>query len=498
MASPSRPSFFSSNSRASVDQPRDPRALTKSISSSRLSQVVRQEDGHDQGQGPRKKKGIKGLIQKMKPKARRQDSGSIQSHPYPHPQSGGQAHRQHPGDTGTPLAPPPNMAYLSGDGQQRHNRNGSQSSMADSQSQNSNWKMRSVSAPIGGSSSGSLSASPTSSRFRRESYNSGQLRSGADQDLDQRGSGVEMLHAGVGGPGNGQYQQQQQRQLYASPEPGQAGMYDDRRRSDANTGPYPSSTHAANAQAQTNAHPNPSFRTSRYTSGSMSNSSGVAPTIETPPMPMNATPFFSRPPSVHSPAVNNFSPSVSSNSNRFKNLPPLPPQDDHRERIASSPESFQILNDAPHPDFSQRHLQPQQQPQQRQYQGMYTQPPDNRSTPRASFDRPTNSPRVEASPRMAHSMYVQPSAHASNPNLGFGLQGGNGGGGGRYLVPASGQGQGQGQMYGQSQIQGLGHPSRPANGNGGRGGFIESEKKGLMSKKGLKGFFGGAKAGRMA
>lgn len=489
MASPSRPSFFSSNSRASVDQPRDPRALTKSISSSRLSQVVRQEDD-GQAQGPKKKKGIKGLIQKMKPKSKRQSSGSMQSHPYPHPQSHhGQDHQpqqQQRGDTGTPLAPPPNMAYLSGDGQQRHHRNGSQSSMADSQSQNSNWKMRSVSAPIGGSSSGSLSASPTSSRFRRESYNSGQLRVGADQDPEQRGSIVEMLHAGTGAPPNGQYQQ---RQLYvASPEPGHAGLYDDRRRSEANTAP--SHPNPAGSGSGSNAYPNPSFRTSRYTSGSVSNSSGIAPTIETPPMPMNATPFFSRPPSLNSPATHQFSPSVNSNSNRFKNLPPLPPQD-----VASSPESFHILNDTPQPDFAQRHLHQQQQ---RQYQGMYQQPPmsDNRSTPRASFDRPSNSPRVEASPRMVHSMYVQPSAQSSNPNFM-----GGGGGGGRYPTGGQGQMQSYGHSQGQGPLQGLGHPSRPTghgNGNGHGQGFVETEKRGLMSKKGFKGLFGGAKAGRMA
>jgi hypothetical protein len=114
---------------------------------------------------------------------------------------------------------------------------------------------------------------------------------------------------------------------------------------------------------------------------------------------------------------------------------------------------------------------------------MYAQPQDdrNRSTPRASFDRPTNSPRVEASPRMVHSMYVQPTVGASNPNFG---------GGGRYPAPS------QNQMYGQAQAQGLGRP--PRNGHGHGNGFVENEKKGLMSKKGLKGLFGGAKAGRMA
>lgn len=410
MASPSRPSFFSKDSRTSIDNPRDrdPRALTKSISSSRLSQVMRNEGSEE----PKKKKGLKGLIQKMKHKSKRQSS---EIPPLPqHPQPQQYQPRPHQSDVGTPLAPPPNMAYLSGDGQQRHNRNSSQSSMADS-SQGSNWKMRSVSAPIGGSSSGSQSASPTSSKYRRESYNSG-LR----VDDDQRGATMEMLH-----PPNGLYPQ---RQMYTSPEPG----YDDRRSSNA--------TQTANG----NGYPNPSFRNSKYASGSISNSSGVAATIETPPMPLNGTPFFSRPPSINSPAT---STNPNSNPNRFKNLPPLPPTDD---RIASSPESFQILNDQhQHQDYNipinrrNMYSQPTLYPNQQQQQ------------PRASFDRPTNTPRAEPSPRMVHSMYAQP----TSSNLSFGS--------GRF-------------------------PPMP---HGTGNGFVERDEK---KKKGFKGFFGGAKAGRMA
>jgi len=436
MASPSRPSFFSKDSRTSIDQPRDPRALTKSISSSRLSQVMR----NDPGEEPKRKKGLKGLIQKMKPKSKRQSSdipplprqSQYQSHPPP-PQ---------PGDVGTPLAPPPNMAYLSGDGQSRHNRNSSQSSMADSQG--SNWKMRSVSAPIGGSSSGSQSASPTSSKYRRESYNS-QLRNNNDDD---RGATMEMLHpSNANGNGNGNGQYQQQRQMYASPEPGYDG------RSSSN-GPPPN--------GNGNGYPNPSFRNSKYASGSISNSSGVAPTIETPPMPLQATPFFSRPPSINSPAN-------STNVNRFKNLPPLPPTDD---RMASSPESFQYMNESNQQDYST--------PNRRT---MYTQPTgghlypqgqgQGQAPPRASFDRPTNTPRAEPSPRMVHSMYAQPTT-GSNLSFGSGrfppMQQN-----GQYPMPYSGHGNG--------------------NGNGNVNGFVgEIEKK----KKGFKGFFGGAKAGRMA
>jgi hypothetical protein len=401
MASPSRPSFFSKDSRTSIDNPRDrdPRALTKSISSSRLSQVMRNEGSE---QEPKKKKGLKGLIQKMKPKSKRQSSDIP-----PLPQQPQYRPQPQQSDVGK-LPLPPNMAFLSGDGQQRRNRNSSQSSMADS-SQGSNSKMRSVSAPIGGSSSGSQSASPTSSKYRRESYNSG-LR----VEDDQRGATMEMLHPPNG---NGQYPQ---RQMYTSPEPG----YDDRRSSNAPT-------------LNGNGYPNPSFRNSKYAAGSISASSGVAATLETPPMPLNATPFFSRPPSINSPATSN-------NVNRFKNLPPLPPTDD---RIASSPDSFQILNDQ------------QDTPNRR---NMYTQPTlyPGQAPPRASFDRPTNTPRAEPSPRMVHSMYAQP----TSSNLSFGS--------GRF--PQMQQGMPHGNGYGQ--------------------GYAEGEKK----KKGLKGFFGGAKAGRMA
>jgi hypothetical protein len=93
---------------------------------------------------------------------------------------------------------------------------------------------------------------------------------------------------------------------------------------------------------------------------------------------------------------------------------------------------------------------------------MYTQPTlyPGHAPPRASFDRPTNTPRAEPSPRMVHSMYAQP----TSSNLSFGS--------GRF--PQMQQGMPHGNGYGQ--------------------GYVEGEKK----KKGLKGFFGGAKAGRMA
>lgn len=464
-----------------MDQTRDPRALSKSISSSRLSQVVKTDDDA----APKKKKGFKGLIQKMKPKAKRQSSSSM-----PPVEGQRQPYRQtpDPSDAGTPLAPPPNMAFLAGQGQQRHHRNGSSSSMADSQG--SSWKMRSVSAPIGGSSSGSLSASPTSSKFRRESYNSGQQR-GPSGDYDgelQRGSIVEVLN-GAGGQhqgNNGAYR----RGSYASPEQVHAQIYDDHRGFPGGPGPAAA---AAAAQSQPQAYPHPSFRGSRHTAGSISNSSGIAPTIETPPMPLNQTPFFSRPPSINSPATatsNNFA-SPNPNVNRFKNLPPLPPADPDRDRerdrdrfASSSRESFQVLE--PHlqpatPDFTRSPTKGYAYQHQNPHQHQTQTPP-----PRVSYDRPTSTPRAEASPRMAQSMYVQPTASGSAGAFHrFGPQPGVAIGAGAYRPPS------HNDMYGQPPYPG---PDRGPRSNG----FVEQDKKSLISKKGIKGFFGGAKSGRMA
>ena len=517
MASPSRPSFFSRDSRASVDHARDPRALSKSMSSSRLSQVVRNEDDLVGGNGtPKKKKGLKGLIQKMKPKSKRQSTSPVP--PNGHPRGNGyRTPDHHQNEAVTRLAPPPNMAVLAGQGQQRHSRNGSSSSIGDSPG--SSWKMRSVSAPIGGSSSGSLSASPTSSKYnRRESYNSAQQRAfGGENDGEmKRGSIVEVLHANQ----QQQYQQQQQHQqqqyqnqqgqyprtMYTSPEPNHAQMYD----------------HSAGGlggqqqqhQQGSNSYPHPSFRGgSRHTAGSISNSSGIAPTIETPPMPLNQGPFFSRPPSLHSPATgtsNGFSPNPNNvngnggNVNRFKNLPPLPPPG--TERPAPSPDSLQVFDQ----QYQHQQQQYQHQQQQQQQQGYQNQPgtPDFTKSPpkgykytqyqqtppsRASYDRPMSTARAESSPRMAHSMYVQPTSSTGsfarfiNPNGGAGGKGG-GLGGSPYRPPSNGD------MYRQPP-----YSDQQGQAQGGRGnGFVESDKRSLISEKGLRGFFGGAKNGRMA
>lgn len=466
MASPSRPSFFSRESRTSVDQPRerDPRALSKSVSSSRLSQVVRSEDeGHGQSEKPRKK-GIKGLIQKIKhpkskskPRSNRQSSSSFLASPTPPPPGAGPGGRQttQTPDSylGTPLAPPPNMAYLAGQGQ-GHNRNSSSSSIGDSQG--SSWKMRSVSAPIGGSSSGSLSASPTSSKFRRESYNSAQhgdvlqqqQQQGQGQHLQQqRGSIVEVLHSQQH-PAYHQQQQQQQRNMYA-PGPHDPHAYEDPRLSNAGNG-------------NGNGYPHPSYvRGSRQTTGSISNSSGIAPTIETPPMPLNTTPFFSRPPSVNSPNAATYSPNPGANVNRFKNLPPLPPTD---------------------------------QPQAQAQAVDFTQSPQ-RQQPRVSYDAQAHAhPRVTAeaspSPRMAHSMYVQPTAGGSTPSFQHQHQHA------RYRPPSNGNGNGN-DPYGPPHPSFYGHQQQPGSPRSGSG-FVEGDRRSLISRKGFKGFFGAAKGGRMA
>jgi hypothetical protein len=291
--------------------------------------------------------------------------------------------------------------------------------------------------------------------------------------------------------------------MYASPDPTQAQMYDDHR------GPSAAPT---SGQQQSGTYPHPSFRGSRHTAGSISNSSGIAPTIETPPMPLNQTPFFSRPPSLHSPATGNsngFSPNPNGGVNRFKNLPPLPPPGTERDRIAPSPDLSQVFD---------------QQQQQPQYQGYQPETPDFTKSPprvynahqqyqtqtpppRASYDRPMSTPRAEASPRMAHSMYGQPTGSTGSfarftnrigVTNGNGHASGDGSVGGSPYRPPS-----HGEMYGQPTYSahtqggpGGGQPGRNGNGNGsGNGnGFVESEKR----KKGLRGFFGSAKNGRMA
>jgi hypothetical protein len=129
--------------------------------------------------------------------------------------------------------------------------------------------------------------------------------------------------------------------------------------------------------------------------------------------------------------------------------------------MASSPDSTQFLNDQQFgPDFTTPNFNPRYQQPRHMYDPRQQNQTQGQGMPRASFDQLNNTPRAAPSPRMVHSMYVQPSG--ANSNMSFGS--------GRF----PGQ-QGQGQN-----------------------GFVEGpgEKKGF--KSGLKGFFGGAKAGRMA
>lgn len=541
MASPSRPSFFSRESRASsMDQARDPRQVAKSMSSSRLSQVVR-SDADDEGVTP-KKKGFKGFLQKMKPKSKRQ----LRQEPSRSP---GEL-----GDVSTPLAPPPNMAYLASDAQRQHSRSGSASSMlTDSQASAMGYRsggggggygFRSVSAPIGNASTTSLSNSPTSSRYigtKRESYTSiSGRRQSNDCDalgLEKRGSAVEILAAGRG--------------LHTSPEP--TSLQDDR-------GSRPQSRINVNngtAYPQPHSQPYASLRNSRHTIGSMSNSSGIAPSIETPPMPLNTAPYFSQGPNspvVQSGSANSLSP------NRFKNLPPLPPPGIPPpapapgmgmgfDQYGSSPDSGRVKHgydqqipmdyskprsmmpnspssvSFPQPKVSARSSGPGQEAQGYPYPQEYRAPKSMSTyqpSPRGSYDpygdrgdRPiprnsysnsngNSSPnghgraREYVDNRHAHSMYVQPSAAGSTGSFGRFLHL-HGNGNMRNQGDSRGYGSGPGQRIGQEGNvvdlgMGTGFPPTPTRDDrsGGRA------RSSTLSKKGFKGIFGGAKNGRMA
>ena len=320
MASPPRPSFFDRSSRASsIAEPareRESARLSKSVSASRLSQVLQSADLNDDS-SRRRKKSFAGLFKKFKSKGKR-PNGRLEYPSRHFPQTGVAS------DHGAPLQPPPPISYLVGgraEGQHNRNRSGSSASMlTDSQSQMSiaplgaaRYSGRSVSAPFAGSmSGGSESVSPTSSRYgpRRESYASVQGRRQSttitlnDPDEDKRGSIVEILSTG-------------RPQVYSSPEPSQ--QFDDAKHANAMQGmPLPQ----------------PGFRVYNKPASSMSGSSVLAPTLETPPPTINGSPYFSV-----SAKQGQTTPTaaIPLSPNRFKNLPPLPVPD---MSYASSPDSF--------------------------------------------------------------------------------------------------------------------------------------------------------------
>ncbi|WVF67590.1 hypothetical protein IAT40_002348 [Kwoniella sp. CBS 6097] len=354
LASPTRPSFFSRDSRCSsvidADQTREPR-VSRVISHSRLSQMRLDDEEPDEEETQTKKKGIKGFFKKMKPKGARSKKSEPAFRVEDEPRR----------ESETPLAPPPSMSYLAGNRKHNRNRSGSSSSvLTDGQESNQGrrysaslpYGMRSVSAPMNGaasSSGGSLSASPTSSKFatsgpKRESYASARRQSVTRNDMgeesDKRGSVMEMLSNGGGAGAGGA----SARGMYTSPEPQM--IYDE-----------PTSMYHRSGNP---GYPNQQFRPHNKTTSSFSVSSGTM-AIETPPPALyNSNTFFnhqvqSHQPSQHQqPQQNQMnsntttpiiakSPSAQLSPNRFKNLPPLPPPGSEQAPgpgVTASPDSF--------------------------------------------------------------------------------------------------------------------------------------------------------------
>ncbi|WWC71329.1 uncharacterized protein I206_105283 [Kwoniella pini CBS 10737] len=510
MASPTRPSFFSRDSRCSSDinvseMPR----VSRAISHSRLSQMRLDDDDEDDDEADErpKRKGIKGFFKKMKPKSSKSKSRS-QGTAGTEGQYRTERNEQPQPDT--PLAPPPPISYLVG-GNRKHarNRSGSSSSMLtddqDSTSGNKRYSanlpygMRSVSAPMNGaasSSGGSLSASPTNSKFatsgpgKRESYASGRRRTsfgvnemGEQQqfgptDQDRRHSGMEMLNNNLN-KGIGIYS--------TSPDM----IYDE-----------PSSMYRSNNMGYPNANlGSAGSRPHNKTTSSLSNSSGTM-AIETPPPAIfNSSAFFNQQ-STQQPnvAMNEKagsmtrSPSGPISPNRFKNLPPLPPQDNagNKKSMTASPDSFV----AAFPD-QEVTLTGNHDPKYLSSFGY----PTPQSSAKIDFSASTpigspNSIRFNQQ-QYNHVGYPQPQLHVNTQNLNqqFGSAHARAMANGRASFdqpsPRARVGGGNERavktMYGQPMMEDL----RPAHDYGN---VINETKK----KKGLKGFFGSNKAGRIA
>ncbi|OCF32661.1 hypothetical protein I316_05582 [Kwoniella heveanensis BCC8398] len=527
LASPTRPSFFSRDSRCSsvvdVDQTREPR-VSRVISHSRLSQMRLDDDEPDEEEPQTKKKGIKGFFKKMKPKGARSKKSESAFRVEDEPRR----------ESETPLAPPPSMSYLAGNRKHNRNRSGSSSSMlTDGQDSNQSrrhsaslpYGMRSVSAPMNGaasSSGGSLSASPTSSKFatsgpKRESYASARRQSVTLNDMgeesDKRGSVMEMLSNG-GGAGNGGT-----RGVYTSPEAQM--IYDE-----------PTSMYRSNNPG----YPNQQFRPHNKTTSSFSVSSGTM-AIETPPPAVyNSNTFFNHQMQSHqtsngvshqqhqqqaqmqkqshanTPTITK-SPSAQFSPNRFKNLPPLPlGQDPVEPGMTASPDSFAAafpdqeinlnLNGTVHdPKYlaNQGGYQHQQGPPPQQKIIDFTTanggapPPAGRYQPGGILQTGRGQPQAygypQPSPHHTQSQAAQgyPSAHARALATGRASF--------DQLTPRGRVGQDARAvktMYGQPLVSDLG----PVGGYDSATGMGYGTEK--QKKKGFKGFFGGSKAGRMA
>ncbi|WRT68634.1 uncharacterized protein IL334_005612 [Kwoniella shivajii] len=507
LASPTRPSFFGRESRSSSDVNVDMPRMSRAISQSRLSQMrLDDEEEEDDEDDKPKKKGIKGFFKKMKPKG-----GRSKSKPELLVKQEDDLRREQP-QPDTPLAPPPPLSYLVGNRKHSRNRSGSSSSvLTDGQDSTQGrrysgslpYGMRSVSAPMNGtasSSGGSLSASPTSSKFatsgpKRESYASAQRRSlnvneMGEPEFEKRQSGMEMLSNSGSGRGG----------IYSSPEP--QTIYDE-----------PSSIYNKAGMG----YPNPNFRPHNKTTSSLSNSS-VTMAIETPPPAMyNPSSFFNQqqavipPPSGMANTVSNHntpivkSPSGPLSPNRFKNLPPLPPGKDQPSMgITSSPDSFA----AAFPDqeinltgtvHDPRYLSSKGQTQPPSTKNMidfstpigspasgrYQPSPRNQQQQQYGYPQPQSQPQLHVNTNLQsyqqHQQQQQqyPSAHARALATGRAS----------FDQPSPRARMGTANernvktMYGQPMMENM------------DGGYLKDESK---KKKGFKGFFGGNKAGRMA
>ncbi len=420
LVSPARPSFFGRESRASsIDDERDRNGrATKSISSSRLSQIIANDTDDDSHV---KKKGFKGLLMKMKPKAKSASRAELRRPASPA--------NEDSSDAGTPLAPPPPLSVLVGRGD-RHasrERSGSMSSVQTDVSASivGGAKRYSGSLPPGlrtapapqaaPASDGRQSISPTTSRFatsgpRRESYASAPGRARRRSatineqldDEDQLGSGMEMLST---------------RRYRASPEP--SSLFEE-------PGVMPRGSAAAvpaHVASHVATYPPVTSRPHNKTTSSLSASTF----IETPPPVAFTTPYFDQRNKI-SEVIK--SPSNDLSLNRFKNLPPLPPPDQADGPYLTSPDSFAAAFPE-QPDFSGpgprydrspaqngRHLNTFSQNvntlRQADEKYPYQQP---RSSFETAGDRSTRRP-TQVSPRMAQSMYVQPIVSDSTGSFG--------------------------------------------------------------------------------
>lgn len=472
LASPARPGFFGGrDSRAGSVHEREhvPGArLSKSISTSRLSQMMRTEETEDereraQVEHGRKKKGLKGLLGRIKPKKDKSRQVSARSDSE-YQDLRRDARPVQYGEMGSPLAPPPPMSYLTKD--RRHGRDRSDSAVSaqtfDSQQSGQGQRisqpyahaqghgMRSVSAPTGGSP-GSQSVSPTSSRFatttgaKRESFASRRL-SGFGE-LSEGTGNVEMLH--------GKY--------HSSPEPVHEELW--------SHAPVAGAVHTTHATTHGQTYPPPIFRGAHGQTHNATSSTLSGSGVETPPAVPSQLPFFGTP--AHSQQgyhqaylggmpVGNGSGRASHQKtasdasqlsiNRFKNLPPLPipgqpapldpdstspiSVDSYDPRGTAGAFALHVRGSAPHlPPTGYAHPRPAYSHASSSPGGSISYPFEPYAQPRKSYEPASTygpahaqayqqgaygRPRGlagEVSPRLAQSMYVQPTAASSTSSF---------------------------------------------------------------------------------